>query len=71
MNSGQVTLVAASTAHIGQVLRVVSPKSDGMFALVQGKSPLDIEAYRQKAEPLAIAGGLLSATAYSAVEQAL
>ena len=43
----------------------------GMFALVQGRSPLDIEAYRQKAEPLAIAGGLISATAYSAVEQAL
>ena len=43
----------------------------GMFALVQGRSPLDIEAYRQKAEPLAIAGGLLSATAYSAVEQSL
>jgi galactonate dehydratase len=41
------------------------------FALVQGKSPLDIEAYRQKAEPVAAAGGLLSATAYSAIEQAL
>src|SRR5438067_7640800 len=41
------------------------------FALIQGKSPLDIEAYRQKAEPVAVAGGLLSATAYSAIEQAL
>lgn len=41
------------------------------FALIQGKSPLDIEAYRQKAEPMAIAGGLIAATAYSAVEQAL
>src|SRR5262249_32249474 len=41
------------------------------FALVQGKSPLDVEAYRQRAEPMAAAGGLLSATAYSAIEQAL
>jgi galactonate dehydratase len=41
------------------------------FALVQGTSPLDIEAYRQKAEPIAAAGGLVSATAYSAIEQAL
>jgi galactonate dehydratase len=38
---------------------------------VRGTSPLDIEAYRQKAEPLAAAGGLVSATAYSAIEQAL
>jgi galactonate dehydratase len=41
------------------------------FELVQGKSPLDVESYRQRAEPLAVAGGLLSATAYSAIEQAL
>lgn len=41
------------------------------FALIEGKSPLDIEAYRQKAEPIAVAGGLISATAYSAIEQAL
>ena len=41
------------------------------FGLVQGKSPLDIEAYRQLGEPLAAAGGLISATAYSAIEQAL
>ena len=41
------------------------------FAFIQGSSPLDIEAYRQKAEPLAAAGGLLSATAYSAIEQAM
>ena len=41
------------------------------FGLVQGTSPLDIEAYRQKAEPIAAAGGLVSATAYSALEQAL
>jgi galactonate dehydratase len=41
------------------------------FALIQGKSPLEVEAYRQKAEPIAASGGLISATAYSAVEQAL
>ena len=41
------------------------------FALIHGKSPLDIEAYRQKAAPLALAGGLVSATAYSAIEQGL
>ncbi len=41
------------------------------FALVQGTSPLDIEAYRQKGKPIAAAGGLVSATAYSAIEQAL
>jgi galactonate dehydratase len=41
------------------------------FALIQGKSPLEVEAFRQKAEPLAAAGGLVSATAYSAIEQAL
>ena len=41
------------------------------FELVQGKSPLDIEAYRQAGESRARAGGLVSATAYSALEQAL
>ena len=41
------------------------------FELVQGKSPFEVESYRQQAEPLAAAGGLLSATAYSAIEQAL
>jgi galactonate dehydratase len=41
------------------------------FDLIQGASPLNIEAYRQKGEPIAAAGGLVSATAYSAIEQAL
>jgi galactonate dehydratase len=41
------------------------------FALIEGKSPLDIGAYRQQAERLVTEGGLVSATAYSAVEQAL
>jgi galactonate dehydratase len=43
----------------------------GFFALVNGKSPLDIGAYRQAGEPIAAKGGLVSATAYSAIEQAL
>ena len=43
----------------------------GFFALVNGKSPLDIGAYRQAGEPIAARGGLVSATAYSAIEQAL
>lgn len=41
------------------------------FSLVEGKSALEIEAYRQQALPLAASGGLISATACSAIEQAL
>jgi len=41
------------------------------FELVNRRSPLDIEAYRAAGEGIAVAGGLLSATAYSAIEQAL
>ncbi len=40
-------------------------------ALMQGRSCLDIAHYRKMGEPLARAGGLTAATAYSAVEQAL
>jgi len=43
----------------------------GFFGLIDGKSPLDIGAYRQRGEPLAVKGGLVSATAFSAIEQAL
>jgi galactonate dehydratase len=43
----------------------------GFFELIKGRSPLDIEAYRQAGEAAARAGGLVSATAYSAIEQAL
>jgi galactonate dehydratase len=39
--------------------------------LIEGKSPLEIGAYRQQAERLVMEGGLVSATAYSAIEQAL
>src|SRR5499426_3902839 len=42
----------------------------GFFSLVDGKSPLDIGAYRQQGEPRAVKGGLVTATAYSAIEQA-
>ena len=41
------------------------------FRLIEGKSPLDIGQYREQGERAAIKGGLVSATAYSAVEQAL
>ena len=43
----------------------------GFFELIDGKSPLDIGAYRQRGEPVAAKGGLIPATAYSAIEQAL
>ncbi len=41
------------------------------FELIRGKSPLDVEAYRQAGVGLARVGGLVSATAFSAIEQAL
>jgi galactonate dehydratase len=41
------------------------------FKLIEGKSPLEIAAYRQQGEPLAHGRGLIPATAYSAIEQAL
>ena len=41
------------------------------FRLVEGKSPLEIAAYRKQGEPLATGRGLIPATAYSAIEQAL
>ena len=41
------------------------------FGLVQGKSPLEVAAYRRDGERLATGRGLIPATAYSAIEQAL
>lgn len=41
------------------------------FVAVEGRSPFDVESYRQKAMDLARAGGLVSATAFSAIEQAM
>lgn len=40
------------------------------FALIDGRSPFDIESYRQQGMPLA-RQGLVPATAFSAIEQAL
>lgn len=42
----------------------------GFFQLVEGRSPLDVEAYRREGLPRATAG-LVPATAFSAIEQAL
>jgi galactonate dehydratase len=41
------------------------------FSLAEGKSPLEIGAYRRQGEPIAAKGGLITATAFSAIEQAL
>ena len=43
----------------------------GFFGLVDGKSPLEIGAYRQQGERFVAKAGLVSATAFSAIEQAL
>jgi galactonate dehydratase len=43
----------------------------GFFGLIEGQSPLDIETYRQRSEHLVARRGLLTATAYSAIEQAM
>jgi galactonate dehydratase len=39
--------------------------------MIDGRSPLDIGAYRERGQPAALKGGLVSATAFSAIEQAL
>ncbi len=41
------------------------------FELIKGKSPLDMEAYRQEGLQVARSEGLLTATAFSAIEQAM
>ena len=43
----------------------------GFYGLIDRKSPLDIGAFRQQGERIVAKGGLVSATAYSAIEQAL
>ena len=43
----------------------------GFFSLIEGRSPLDLGRYRAQGEPAAMKGGLIAATAYSAIEQAL
>jgi galactonate dehydratase len=44
---------------------------NGFFEMVKGQSPLDIGAYRARGAPVAAKNGLVSATAFSAIEQAL
>ena len=41
------------------------------FSLVEGRSPLEVGAYRAAGLPMAAKGGLVAATAFSAIEQAL
>ncbi len=41
------------------------------FRLIEGKSPFEIGDYRRLGEPLVAQGGLVAATAFSAIEQAL
>ncbi|MBK9708672.1 MAG: mandelate racemase/muconate lactonizing enzyme family protein [Acidobacteria bacterium] len=43
----------------------------GFFGLINGRSPLEINHYRARSAPLVAKGGLVSATACSAIEQAL
>jgi galactonate dehydratase len=43
----------------------------GFFSLIEGKSPLEIGAYLQQGATAAAKGGLVGATAFSAIEQAL
>lgn len=43
----------------------------GFFRLIDGRSPLDVDNYRRRGAGAAARGGLIAATAYSAIEQAL
>jgi len=43
----------------------------GFFEFIRGRSPLEIEAFRQRSASSLTSGSLVSATAYSALEQAL
>jgi galactonate dehydratase len=61
---GFANTTAQDAARMEQELRA-------FFRLVEGRSPLDVGAFRQQGMPLAVKGGLVSATAFSAIEQAL
>jgi galactonate dehydratase len=61
---GFANTTAADAARMKSELR-------GFFELIDGKSPLEIGEYRRRGDPLARRGGLVSATAFSAIEQAL
>src|SRR3989337_3642746 len=63
---------AFGVAHTTQANAVrMESERRRFFRLIEGKSPLEIAAYRQQGEPLATGRGLIPATAYSAIEQAL
>jgi len=59
---------AATTAAQGREMESMLGRFVGLMV---GKSPFNISHYRKLGEPLARSGGLVAATAYSAVEQAL
>jgi galactonate dehydratase len=54
-----------------QDARQMEAALNGFFGLVEGVSPRQIESYVRAAAPVAVAGGLVAATAASAIEQAL
>ena len=58
---------ANTTADNAATMRV---QLQVFFKMIEGRSPLDIEAYRQQGRPLA-RSGLVAATAFSAIEQAM
>lgn len=60
---GFANTTASDTARMRREL-------DRFFTLIKGRSPLEIEFYRQRGEPLA-REGLVPATAFSAIEQAM
>jgi galactonate dehydratase len=60
---GFANTTAADAARMRQEL-------ERFFALIKGGSPFDVESYRQRGEPLA-RQGLVAATAFSAIEQAM
>jgi galactonate dehydratase len=60
---GFANTTASDTARMRQELQ-------RFFALLEGRSPFEIESYRQRGEPMA-RQGLVPATAFSAIEQAL
>ncbi len=75
-NTGLIGLGEASDAfgYLNTTKAQAAQMTDelnSLFSLMQGRSPLDIAWFREQAAPRAATGGLVSATAYSAIEQAL
>lgn len=61
---GYFDTTRAQAAQMADELKV-------FFEIVQGRSPFDIARLRQLGEPRALAGGIVPATALSAIEQAM